>query len=196
MDYGYDTLYVSAVDTSEQKLTLCDMMRDDTVERLKRIVARRIGKPGTWSQLSLNFAGEELTNDESTLGSYGIQNGDTIYRAFAIDPRVAPEKPVPEDPPSYSEAVEDKKIKTVFFKALDDRTYTLEDISLKGTVGYLRKRLAEEKYINEDYLRFLYGTKQLSDETVLRDLGLQNECTIHIVVRFPGGERGLANCMI
>ena len=70
MDYGYDSLHVSPVDATGRKLTLCDMMRDDTVERLKRVVARRIGKPEAWSQLSLNFEGEELTKD----GRYGLPN--------------------------------------------------------------------------------------------------------------------------
>jgi hypothetical protein len=93
MDYGYNELYVSEVDTSELKLTLSDMMQDDTVGRLKRIVARRIGAPETWSQLSLTFCGEEMNNDgkhqlsqsihelklslfwlESSLRSYGIQS--------------------------------------------------------------------------------------------------------------------------
>ncbi|KAI9854402.1 MAG: hypothetical protein M1813_001251 [Trichoglossum hirsutum] len=187
MDYGYNELYVSEVDTSELKLTLSDMMQDDTVGRLKRIVARRIGAPETWSQLSLTFCGEEMNNDESSLRSYGIQSGDTIYRAFAIDPRLLPKEPEPENPPTYNDAVGDRKLKTVFFKALDERTYTLEDISLKGTVGDLRKKLAKEKYIDDEYMRFIYGSKQLDNGTALMDVGLQNECTIHIVVRFPGG---------
>jgi len=196
MDSGYDKLYVSWVNIDEEQLTIHDMMKGDTVERFKRIIAQKTGSPETWSQISLHFGGEEMIN-EQTIESYGINNEDIVYRTVAIDPGQFPQKADPE--PTYHEAMdisdaesdEDdiyRTFKTLFFKDLDGRTLTLEDVPVMVTVAVLRKKLADEKGIKAQHLRFIYGGKELQDEKLLEMYGLQNESTIQIVLRLYGGE--------
>jgi len=195
MDSGYDKLYVSWVNIDEEQLTIHDVPKDDTVERFKQAIARKTGSPETWSQISLHFGGEEMTN-EKTIESYGIKNEDIVYRTVAIDPSQLPQKP---DQPTYQKAVNasdaeseeddlDKTLKTLFFKDLDGRTLTLEDVPVKATVQVLRKMLADEKGIKAENLRFIYGGKELQDDKILEMYGLQNESTIQIVLRLYGGK--------
>ncbi len=60
----YEKLHVSWINISEEKLTIHDMGQNDTVERFKRAIAQKTGSPEAWTQISLHFGGEEMTNGE------------------------------------------------------------------------------------------------------------------------------------
>jgi hypothetical protein len=65
------------------------------------------------------------------------------------------------NPPPYSS--KDIILKTVFFKHMDGRNFTVHDIPITWRFGQLRAKLAQEKAMNLDDFRFLWGAKQLED---------------------------------
>ena len=55
------------------------------------------------------------------------------------------------------------------------------------TVLELKEKVKAKTGINTDDQRLLYGGKQLEDENLLTDYGLQNNSTVFLVLRLPGG---------
>jgi hypothetical protein len=78
---------------------------------------------------------------------------------------VTPQEPKPPiNPPAYSEPP--KWIENLFFKDLDGKTLTLNTVPLTFKISQVKKRLGEEKFLDVDDLRFLWGGKQLEDSTL------------------------------
>jgi hypothetical protein len=51
-----------ASDAKIPKLAITDMYPTDSVQTLKRTIARELKRPEVWTQLQLYYLGEELTN--------------------------------------------------------------------------------------------------------------------------------------
>jgi hypothetical protein len=64
------------------------------------------------------------------------------------------------NPPPYSKEI---ILKNIFFKHLDGRTMTVNDIPISWTIKQLRKKLSDKHAMNLDDYRFIWGGKQLSD---------------------------------
>jgi hypothetical protein len=64
------------------------------------------------------------------------------------------------NPPPYSKEI---ILRNVFFKNLDGRTLTVNDIPISWTIKQLRKKLSDKHAMNVDEYRFIWGGKQLND---------------------------------
>ena len=78
-------------------------------------------------------------------------------------------------------------LKTLFFKDLDGKSLVLNDVSIDTRLSAVFRRLAQEKAMDVEWLRFIWSGKQLNGDKTVRDYGIMNESTIHIVARLRGG---------
>lgn len=58
-------------------------------------------------------------------------------------------------------------LNNVMFKDVDGKTLTLHGVGLQWKVKQLRKKLGDEKALEIEYYRFLWGGKQLDDGMIL-----------------------------
>jgi Ubiquitin family len=64
------------------------------------------------------------------------------------------------NPPPYSGPM---IVNNVMFRDLDGKTLTLHAISISWKVKQLRKKLGDEKALEVEFYRFIWGGKQLDD---------------------------------
>jgi len=105
----------------------------------------------------LVFAGNQLEDDRS-LSSYNIEDGDTIDILSKIQ---------------------------IFVKNLNDRTYTF-DVTPADSVAHLREMIQEKEGTPADNQRLVFAGKQL-EEGKLLNYNIQRGSTIFIVERLLGG---------
>jgi hypothetical protein len=88
--------------------------------------------------------------------SHGFQ-GDTVFFSRSVTPQVTG---APDNPPPYSGT---RVLENVMFKDINNKTLTLQSIPLNWTVAQLRQKLGDDRAIEAQYYRFIYGGKQLED---------------------------------
>ena len=69
-------------------IVITDMLSTDTIQHLKRLLAREMRRPADWSLLTLYFG--HLLEDERTLEHYGIRDGDRIILASPLSSQQIP----------------------------------------------------------------------------------------------------------
>ncbi|KAM7207857.1 hypothetical protein V8F20_001899 [Naviculisporaceae sp. PSN 640] len=163
-----------------------------TVKDLKMEIARMMGEPNEWRSVIVFFLGQEMENENKSLSHYHIQNTDTIFFVRSVDPPppyVSNNAGFPND--KKGAATQDPSgiiLGTLFFKDGNGRSLTLENVPISMTVAKVRERLSNEKYVEYDSTRrFTFGGKPLDDAKTLMDYNVQNESTVEIVWRVPGG---------
>eukprot|EP01084_Bolivina_argentea_P057692 105397_1 len=77
----------------------------------------------------------------------------------------------------------------IFVKTMSGRSYTLRvapHFTIKQTKALLGHYTGKDKLYPED-VRFIFGGKQLSDDRCLKDYKVQEQSTLHFVLRLWGG---------
>ncbi len=74
----------------------------------------------------------------------------------------------------------------IFVRTLGGRTITL-DVEPTDTVEHLRETLQSKRGVPPDFVRLVFGGKELQDEHTLDDYGIHSECTLHFLLRLRGG---------
>ncbi|KAH6716731.1 hypothetical protein BKA61DRAFT_732989, partial [Leptodontidium sp. MPI-SDFR-AT-0119] len=151
-------LYIEEVNSNDGlSRRLNGVPTSQTVQKLKKSIAEQLSIPQVWNRISNAFADKELSDLKTTLSSHGIQNGDTIFFTRSVAPAI--------NPPSYSNInSEPVMLNNVMFRDLDGKTLVLHGVGLSWKVKQLRKKLGDEKALEIEYYRFLWGGKQLDDE--------------------------------
>jgi hypothetical protein len=95
----------------------------------------------------------------------------------------------PADLPAYEEGdFSGKELRSVFALDVDQsRTINVGPVKLGMPVKIFIEKVASRQGIDSEHLRIIYKGKQLKEGHSLLDYGLQDEATVHCVIRVLGG---------
>ena len=74
----------------------------------------------------------------------------------------------------------------IHIRNLAGKTTTLE-VDTADTVDSVRKKLTDAEGIAPDQCRLVFGGKQMTDGRTLEDYHVEEDCTLHAVMRLQGG---------
>ena len=76
---------------------------------------------------------------------------------------------------------------TIYVKTLTRKTITFHNVDPSNTSDMIKQKIMDKEGIPSDQQRLIFTGKQLEDERTLAYYNIQNESTLHLVLRLRGG---------